>query len=360
MCGARGSKRTADYRITRRPGRLRALDRGGDLAYRIRMPDPDAFAAVLRDASDGAAALEALTRYFESAALHYGHGTDNAGDEAAWLFAWVAGVDYAEPGWATDFERALAAPAGALDLDRLARIASERVRTRRPLAYLLGEAWFAGHRFEVDEHVLVPRSPIAELIAAGYRPWADPGKLRRILEIGTGSGCIAIATALNLPECRVDATDVSAAALDVARRNAERHGVAGRVRFVRSDLFEAPELGRYDLIVSNPPYVDAADMAARPAEFRHEPELGLAAGEDGLDIVRRMLAGAARHLEPGGVLICEVGNSAEALQRDYAEVPFTWLAFEHGGHGVFMITRELLIEHAPAIAAGAARAQGIQ
>lgn len=336
------------------------MDRGQAVTYRVGMPDPDTFAAVLSGARDGAAVLEALTRYFESAPLHYGHGTSNASDEAAWLFAAIAGVDYAAPGWATDFERALEAPADALDLQRLERLAVERAGTRRPLAYLLGEAWFAGHRFEVDESVLVPRSPIAELIATGYRPWVDPDELRCALEIGTGSGCIAIATALNLPACRVDATDVSEAALAVAARNVERHGVAERVRLIRSDLFEAPELGRYDLIVSNPPYVDAGDMAGRPAEFRHEPALGLAAGPDGLAIVRRMLAGAANHLEPDGVLICEVGNSAEALQHDYAEVPFTWLSFEHGGHGVFMITRELLDEYAPAFAAGAARGQDIE
>ena len=336
------------------------MDSSHAVTYRVVMPDHETFASALAGAETGAAALDALTTFFGNAALHYGHGTDNPGDEAAWLFAAVAGVDYAAPGWATDFERALMAPADALDLERLKRLALERVNTRRPLAYLLGEAWFAGYRFEVDASVLVPRSPIAELIAAGYRPWVDPEALRRVLEIGTGSGCIAIATALSLPSCRVDATDVSDAALAVAARNVERHGVGDRVRLVRADAFDAPSLGRYDLIVSNPPYVDAHDMAARAAEFRHEPELGLAAGEDGLAIVRRILAGAADHLEPGGVLICEVGNSAEALQRDYADVPFTWLSFEHGGHGVFTITREQLNEHAPAIAAGAARGQGIE
>ncbi|MEM9058269.1 MAG: 50S ribosomal protein L3 N(5)-glutamine methyltransferase, partial [Pseudomonadota bacterium] len=258
-------------------------------------------------ASDGARVLDVLTQYFAAAPLAYGHGTDNAADEAAWLFAAVARVDYADVDWLARFESALAAPASELDVARLTALAHERVATRQPLAYLLGEAWFAGLPFEVTADVLVPRSPIAELIGVGYAPWVDPSAMRRVLEIGTGSGCIAIATALALPDAQIDASDVSPAALAVARRNVTRHGVGARVRLVESDLFTSASLGRYDLIVTNPPYVDASDMASRPAEFRHEPELGLAAGDDGLSIVRRLLAEAPAHLEPHGVLICEVG-----------------------------------------------------
>lgn len=315
----------------------------------------DSLSRDLGAAPDGATVLDVLSRCFDAAPLAYGHGTDNAADEAAWLFAAVAGVDYTDTDWVDRFESALAAPASDLDVARLTELARERVATRQPLAYLLGEAWFAGLRFEVTADVLVPRSPIAELIAAGYAPWVSPSDVQRVLEIGTGSGCIAIATALALPDAQVDATDVSQAALAVARRNVALHEVGARVRLIKSDLFASETLGRYHLVVTNPPYVDAGDMASRPAEFRHEPELGLAAGEDGLSIVRRLLAESASHLEPGGVLICEVGNSAEALQQEYATVPFTWLAFEHGGHGVFALTREQLEEHAPSIAAAVGR-----
>ena len=314
-----------------------------------------ALAHALEAAADGAAAVESVARAFAAADLHFGHGTDNASDEAAWLFAHVTGVDYADPAWRETLERALAARVGAAERARIAALAEARITRRVPLAYLIGEAWFCGLRFEVSDAVLVPRSPIGELIDNRFAPWVDGDRLRRVLEIGTGSGCIAIATALALPDVDVDATDVSDAALAVARRNVARHRVADRVRLLRADVFDGPTLGRYDLIVSNPPYVDAADMAARPAEFRHEPTLGLAAGDDGLDIVRRMLADAVAHLQPGGMLICEVGNSAQALQREYAAVPFTWLSFAHGGTGVFAITREQLEECAPAIGARVTR-----
>ncbi|MEN0044022.1 MAG: 50S ribosomal protein L3 N(5)-glutamine methyltransferase [Pseudomonadota bacterium] len=319
------------------------------------MSAPDSMSRDLAAAANGAAALDVLTQYFAAAPLVYGHGTDNAADEAAWLFAAVAGVDYAQADWVDRFESALSASVSDLDIARMAALADQRVATRQPLAYLLGEAWFAGLRFEVTADVLVPRSPIAELIAAGYAPWVTPSEVRRVLEIGTGSGCIAIATALALPDAQVDASDVSQAALAVARRNVTHHDVGTRVRLIESDLFTSAALGRYHLVVTNPPYVDAGDMASRPAEFRHEPELGLTAGDDGLSIVRRLLAETASHLEPGGVLICEVGNSAEALQHEYATVPFTWLTFEHGGHGVFALTREQLEEHAPAIVAAVDR-----
>lgn len=300
---------------------------------------------------NAADAVASVAAAFDAAGLHFGHGTDNAGDEAMWLFAHLQKIDYASDDWQARLSTALARPLGEPVAQAFGALARERIERRRPLAYLLGEAWFAGLRFEVNDQVLVPRSPIAELILSGFAPWVDAASVGALLEIGTGSGCLAVLAAKQFPEARVDATDVSAAALEVAARNAQRHGVADRLNLIEADLFDSPALGRYAVVFSNPPYVDASDMAARPAEFRHEPSLALAAGRDGLDLVRRMLVEAAAHLEPGGLLFCEVGNSAEALQRDFAEVPFTWLDFEHGGHGVFAITREQLDEHHAAFAA---------
>jgi ribosomal protein L3 glutamine methyltransferase len=213
------------------------------------------------------------------------------------------------------------------------------------VAYLMGRMWFAGLEFEVDPRVIVPRSPFAELIAAGFEPWIDAGRVRRVVDIGTGSGCIAIACAVRFPAATVDAVDLSPDALEVARRNVARHGVASRVQLHQGDVFE-PLAGRvYDLVVSNPPYVSDAEMAALPAEYRHEPDMALRAGGDGLDVVRRLLRDAGPHLAPGGILVVEVGDSDERLQRAYPGVPFLWLEFEHGGGGVFLLTKDDLDRH---------------
>ncbi len=275
----------------------------------------------------------------EAAGVWFGHGTDNALDEAAWLVSHAAGLppDFGED----ELERVLSP--GTVQSAR--ELIARRIETRQPAAYLIGEAWFAGLPFYVDERVLVPRSPIAELIADRFQPWLAPERIRRVLDLCTGSGCIAIATALALPEARVDAGDISAEALDVARRNVARHGVGDRVRLYRSDLFDAIPAGEYDLILSNPPYVDAEDMAALPEEYRREPALGLAAGETGLDLVVPLLQQAGRHLASDGVLIVEVGNSAGALQAAFPDVPFVWLEFMHGGEGVFLLDAAQLRAH---------------
>ena len=268
---------------------------------------------------------------FERAGLAYGHGTDNPVDEAAALVFHALDLDHANAAEAYESKP------GAEGSRRVLELLAERVSRRVPAAYLMRRMWFAGLEFEVDERVIVPRSPFAELVHAGFRPWIDPERVRRVLDVGTGSGCIAIACALTFPEARVDAVDVSPDALEVAARNVARHGVGDRLRLLQGDVFEPVGAARYDLIVSNPPYVSDAEMDALPVEYRHEPDLALRAGRDGLDVVRRILAGAAAHLEPWGALFVEVGDSDERLQEAFPRLPFTWLEFEHGGGGVFML-----------------------
>ncbi len=271
---------------------------------------------------------------FGQAGLHYGHGTDNPRDEAVWLVFHQLGLPFDCP------ETALEEPVPEAARERIEALARERIATRRPLAYLLGEAWFAGLPFFVDERVLIPRSPFAELILEGFAPWREPGTVRRVLEIGTGSGCMAIATAHYLPQARVTATDLSPEALEIARRNVGRHGVGDRVILVQADVYEGLEAGPFDLVISNPPYVPATSMQELPAEYRHEPSGALAAGGDGLAVVDRILAGARRFLAPGGLLIVEVGEARPALEAKYPHLPFTWPEFSRGGEGVFLIERE--------------------
>ena len=288
------------------------------------------------------ATVEQLIHYgtllFEQSALWFGHGTDNAFDEAAELVFFGAGLRHEDA--ADVYSRQLEAAQRAAVLALFERRIAERI----PAAYLTHRMWFAGYEFYVDERVLVPRSPIAELVEAQFQPWIDPAKVRRILDIGTGSGCIAIASALAMPAAHVDASDVSNDALAVAAINIARHGVQERVRAIRSDVFDALPGERYDVIVSNPPYVGDAEMADLPPEYRHEPATGLHSGFDGLDVVRRILDGAAAHLEPHGLLIVEVGNSEGMLVEAFPQVPFTWLEFERGGGGVFLLTAEQLGE----------------
>jgi len=281
----------------------------------------------------------------DASGIYFGHGTDNALDEAAYLVSYSLGL-------APDFtDQDLQRQATDEQKQQLADLLWQRISTRKPAAYLTHEAWFAGLKFYVDERVLIPRSPFAELITDQFEPWVDASKVQNALDLCTGGGCIAIAMAEALSQARIDASDVSAGALAVARINVEQYALADRIELIESDLFAGLGRRRYDLIVSNPPYVDAGDMAALPEEYRHEPAMGLAAGTEGLDFVLPMLREAPQHLNPGGVLIVEVGNSAEALADLLPEVPFTWLEFEFGGHGVFLLTAEQLSEASEAVRA---------
>lgn len=277
---------------------------------------------------------------FRQAGLFFGHGTDTALDEAAALVLHTLHLPYDLP--FTYFDAVLLPE----ERSRIFALIERRAAERKPLAYLLREAQFAGLTFYVDERVLVPRSPIGELIEERFVPWVDPDSVRAVLDLCTGSGCIAIACAHVFPEAVVDATDLSPDALAVARINVERHHVAERVRLIRADLFDGLGNARYDLIVSNPPYVARAEWESLPAEYHAEPRLGLESGADGLDATRRILAAAAEHLNPGGALIVEVGNSAAALEAAFPEVPFCWLEFSRGGEGVFALTAEQLQEWA--------------
>ncbi len=274
-----------------------------------------------------AALLRGIARRFARAKLHYGHGTHNAREEAAWLIS-------SQLGYLLDEEIA------PKTQKRIEALAERRIRERIPLAYVLREAWLGEHAFHVDRRVIVPRSFIAELIRERFAPWLrrEP---RRALDLCAGSGCLAILLALEFPKAKVDATDLSAGALAVAAKNVARYELEKRIDLVQSDLFE--ELGRrtYDLIVSNPPYVTARSMAKLPEEYRHEPALALAAGSDGLDIVRRILDEAKRHLNPGGLLVCEIGGNRRAMERALPGLEFTWPALSDPD-SVFVLEREQL------------------
>ena len=282
---------------------------------------------------------------FGDAGLHFGHGTDNAVDEAAHLTLHALHLPMNLP--PSLYHAALTDD----EVQRVVALLERRITERKPAAYLTGDAWFCGLPFHVDERVLIPRSPIAELIGDRFEPWLDPDGVDRILDLCTGSGCIAVACAHAFPEGLVDASDVSDDALAVAHRNVDRHRVADRVTLKRSDLFAAHAGDVYDLIVANPPYVDAAEMDALPDEFRHEPTLGLTAGGDGLDVVLRILHDAPDHLTEHGVLVCEVGASAPALDDLLPELPLSWVEFERGGDGVFVIDAAGLRAHRDSVAA---------
>jgi len=249
---------------------------------------------------------------FSAAPLCYGHGTDDAHDEAAWLVLRGLGLP---------FDAALGAP--AVDVERIERLAERRIRERIPVAYLLKEAWLAGERFYVDERVIVPRSHIAELL-----PSLKRRPIKRVLDLCTGSGCLAVLAAKAFPAAQVDAIDLSPPALAVARKNVAQHRLGRRIHLRRADLFSGLQGSRYDLIVTNPPYVSAGAMGKLPPEYRHEPRLALVGGSDGLELVARILHGAAQHLQPEGLLVCEIGDGKASVERRFRGLKLDWLKDE--------------------------------
>jgi ribosomal protein L3 glutamine methyltransferase len=298
-----------------------------------------------------------LIRYaascFNAAGLTFGHSHDNAIDEATHL---VLSSLHLPPDLPPAYGGARVT---AMEKARVLSLVERRIASREPVAYLVGEAWFAGMPFKSDRRALVPRSPIAELIEDGFSPWLDGREVERALDLCTGSGCIGIAMAAHNPDWQVDIADVSDDALALARENIAQHQLGGRVRALCSDLFAGLRGERYDLIVANPPYVTDAEYAGLPGEYAHEPRLGLTAGSDGLDIALRILRDAPDCLVADGLLIVEVGMSERALNALLPELPFTWLEFKVGPMGVFALERRDLVEHAAAIrAAAAARKPG--
>jgi ribosomal protein L3 glutamine methyltransferase len=281
-------------------------------------------------------ALVMVADALSDAPLYYGHGTDNPEDEALYLVVAVLGMDFT----ALDF----AAPLSDQQWSTIETALRERIEQRRPVAYITQRAWFAGYEWYCDERVIIPRSPIAELIEQGFAPWREPDAVRSVLDLCCGSGCMGLAAGLYLPQAQIDLVDIDADALAVAAINQQRHGLQARTQLFQSDLLSALPLRRYDVIISNPPYVDAEDMTDLPEEYWHEPRLALVAGDDGLDLARRILTQAADFLAPDGVLILEVGNSADALAAAFPQLPFIWLEFARGGHGVCVLPASALRE----------------
>lgn len=275
--------------------------------------------------------MEAEER-FRLADLYYGHGTDNPYDEAVYLVLGALGLPFDVK------EEELDEALEDSKVQHIQNLVAKRSVERIPVAYLINEAWFCGLSFYVDQRVLIPRSPMAELIEEKFSPWMVQRERPCILDIGTGSACLAIACALAFPEAEVDAVDVSEDALDVARMNIERHQATDQVRLLRSNLFEHLQGNRYDLIITNPPYVGTQEFDELPKEYRHEPAAALLAGDDGLDLVRDILRQSAAHLTEEGILVVEVGSGQDAVADAFPHLPFTWLEFERGGEGVFLLT----------------------
>tara|TARA_R110002110_G_scaffold66978_1_gene183079 strand:+ start:183650 stop:184585 length:936 start_codon:yes stop_codon:yes gene_type:complete len=290
-----------------------------------------------------AQAIEYCNQALLGSDVCFGHGTDNAWDEAVQMVLGVMRLPVDSGG------DVLAQVMQHDQVNALQALLQRRIKEHIPLPYLLGQAWFAGLPFRCDERAIVPRSPIAELIENDFTPWYNGPPFQRVLDLCCGGGCIGLAAAYYHPAIAVDLLDIDPAALRLGVENATDLGLAGRVRFMQSDLWQAVAGQRYDLILSNPPYVDAADLADMPDEYRHEPEIALGSGRDGLSLARRILAGAEQHLTENGLLVLEVGNSWASLEQVYPRVPFTWIEFERGGHGVLAITAQELREYSASL-----------
>lgn len=273
---------------------------------------------------------------FAEAGIYFGHGTDNPWDEAIFIVAWALHQPW------DGLEKIANTRLTVSEKEVIYDLFVRRIVERIPAPYLTGVAWFGGYPYKVTPDVLVPRSPIAELIMAGFEPWLEQ-EPQHILDLCTGSGCIGIACAHQFAEAQVVLSDISLQALAIAQKNVAFHHVADRVQTVHSDGLAALTGQTFDLIVSNPPYVDAEDFASMPAEYHAEPALGLTSGADGLDFTRTFLRAAARYLNDGGIVVVEVGNSGEALEQAFPRVAFMWPELQHGGHGVFILTKEQLL-----------------
>jgi ribosomal protein L3 glutamine methyltransferase len=281
--------------------------------------------------------IQRTEKQFSNANLFYGHGTDNALDEAFYLVMAAAGLEF------DCNEEELDKPIEQTILNKIENLIEKRITQRIPVAYLVNQAWFAGRKFYVDERVLIPRSPFAELITSQFMPWITYDKVKSILDIGTGGACIPIACAYEFSDATIDAVDIDDDAIDVANKNVSLHELEDRVHVIKSNLFEQLDGKKYDLIISNPPYVGHDEMQSLPKEYRHEPSHALEANDNGLELVGAILKQASQHLNDGGILAVEVGNSKEALIEYYPELPFIWLEFEHGGEGVFILNKSDLV-----------------
>jgi ribosomal protein L3 glutamine methyltransferase len=275
---------------------------------------------------------------FERAGIHFGHGTDNAWDEALHLIFGTLKLD-----WGSD-PSVLDCRVSGTEKAAVMRNVERRVDERIPVPYLTGRAWFAGLEFKIDRRAIIPRSPIAELIEREFSPWYVGADIQRVLDLCCGSGCIGLAIAAWMPDTRVDLVDIDEQALALARENRDLLGLEQRVELIGSDLFAQLRGRQYDLIVTNPPYVDAEDLQSMPPEYTFEPDLALGSGSEGLDSIRSILRDAVHYLAPQGLLVAEVGNSWQALEAAFPRVPFTWLELERGGHGVFVLTARELAE----------------
>ncbi len=280
--------------------------------------------------------LDDIFHQFQEAPLVFGHGIDSAWDEAVQLVLHVLNL----PEDAND--EVLDLPVTKAQWDILQQLAKRRILERVPLSYLIQKAWFMGLPFYVDERVLIPRSPMAEWIEKQFQPWIDPHTVKRILEIGTGSACMAIAAAFCFEEAIIDAVDIDSDALAVAKINVEHYALNERVNLLLGDCFDPVGEQKYEVIMTNPPYVSREEMQTLPEEYRHEPQSALEADEEGLQIIIKILQNAARYLQPGGILIGEVGNTKDALAARFPKLPFIWLEQEFGGHGLFVLPKEAL------------------